>query len=433
MSSGPVAGARQEAAQPATWSLGHNTGMPSSGMSESVSSVRTAVTSPQRVRDLNRSLLLELFWDAPADVGLTASELVDKTGLTRATVLAICDDLRDLNWVSEDRAPYVVPGRGRQARRFTFNRARRLVAASDVGVRSVTSVVADLKGIILGRAQHVFEDDGWEMDRTTHLMETFEEALATPGVARDQISEACIGIAAPVDLDGMPFPGNPYWDLVRIDLNRVLEYAPGWSLCVENDADLAAFAELHAAGADSASPSVTLLAAERLGAGIRVNGDILRGANGGAGELDYLARVDGAGSSLGITALARDLAHEAMAERGISSLWGCEEPSFAQINRAASTGDVLASTIVRKIEDHLAVAILTLSNLIAPAVVIIAGGAAELAVPIIPQVQSRLAETLSFPPTVKASTLGRDVVLHGATQRAIARVRSGAASTWERA
>lgn len=395
-------------------------------LDESAIGARVPATSTQMVRDLNSSLVLDLFWKAPEGAGLTATELVERTGLTRSTVLAIADELKEACWLLEDRAPSLVPGRGRQARRFTFNKERRLVVAADIGFRSITSVVADLTGKLLGRASRRFEGQEWTTDRTGEVLQTIDEALLAAGVSHDRVESACFGLAAALDRNGVPFAGNPYWDAVRIDFDRVSTFAPGWAITVENDADLAAVAEMQGAGKRATSSSVTLLAGEWLGAGIVVNGELFRGANGGAGEMGYLERVVGIGSSLGPSAVARNLALEGIAAGRPSRLQGDSRLSLDAIMAAAESDDVLAAEVLGRLQEHLALTISTLSSFLDPGIVIIAGGNAELLAQLLSGVRVRLTELIPYPPDVVSSTLGRDVVLLGAVRSAIAVVRGAA-------
>ena len=381
------------------------------------------MTSSQQVRDQNIAVILDLFWDGPVDAGVTASELVEATGLTRATVLAVCDDLRDLDWLIEDQAPKPVAGRGRRARRFTFNRTRHLVVASDVGVRSVTSVVADLKGTILSRVRHSLEGQEWETDRTDHLIQTFQEALREADVPIERIEGVCIGVAAPVDRNGKPFPGSIIWDMMRVDLRAIHTYAPSWKIDIQNDADLAALAELRAIGPGAPNDFATLLASERFGAGLVINGKVIRGANGGAGEMDYLRRIKGVESAEGVAAIARDLARDAIAAGRHTELEHENPPGLGSVLVAAKAGDQVATTIVEQVVERLAIVISTLSNLVDPTVVIIAGGVAETMISLAPRIQSRLSEFVPHPPEVQTSKLGRDVVLLGAVWSATATIR----------
>lgn len=387
---------------------------------------RTPVTSTQAVRDLNSSLVLDHFWQAPADAGLIATDLVAGTGLTRSTVLAIADELREAGWLHEDRAPSLVPGRGRQARRFTFNKQRCLVVACDIGYRSATCVVADLKGELLGRASRRFDGREAAVDRTGEVLEAVVEALQSAQVAPERVQAACFGLAAPIDRHGEPYPGNPFWDAVRLDFQRLRDFAPGWIWAVENDADLAAMAEISQPGRQGLDSSVTLLAGEWLGAGIVINGEVFRGANGGAGEMAFLERVSGVGSSLGPSAVARTALGEALVAGQNSVLEGQRRPSLAAIADAAASGDRAAREAIARTEEQLALAISTLSGFLDPGTVIIAGGNAGVLAPLLERIQDRLAQLVAFPPALQASLLGRDVVLLGAVQRALAAVRAAA-------
>ena len=68
---------------------------------------------------------------------------------------------------------------------------------------------------------------------------------------------------------------------------------------VENDAYLAAVAEGAIGRRRGCDDFVVLLAGERLGAGVVVDGRILRGAHGGVAEMVAFDRVSGVGGRLG--------------------------------------------------------------------------------------------------------------------------------------
>ncbi|MFT3943344.1 MAG: ROK family transcriptional regulator [Ancrocorticia sp.] len=402
------------------------------------------LTSQRQMRDLNSSVVLTLLWDAPTDTGLTASEIVEKTNLTRATVLSICGELKEQNWVTEDRAPSEVRGRGRQARRFTFNRRRHLIAAADIGFRSTTSVIADLKGTVLGRGQRVTVPESLKENRTDLLISTLDEALHDAYATPEQIDAACIGVAVPVTHDGTPYPSeptNPFWENMRIDQQRLRSSYPTWHTYIENDANLAALAEGRTRSNLNSNTMVTLLAGQRLGAGIIINGELFRGVNGGAGEMGYLENFTSINTelsppigSLGIIGSVHKLLWEARQKKKDTTLWeiGTNETNWPDLDDvwfAAQKGDNLAKDIVKRVSDHLTAAILTLSNFIDPGLVVIAGGAAEQAIPLLPDIRTKLAKHSPFPSTVEISILGRDVVLTGAIHNAIQQVRLNASES----
>lgn len=388
------------------------------------------MTSPQQVRDRNAAIVLDQIWDAPIDTGLTATDLIASTGLTRATVLAICDMLVAKGLVTEDRAPRAVVGRGRQARRFTLDRSRRMVVGGEIRMGSVRSVVADLKGAVRGESHLTFgEDEQWDVDYTEAFIETQRHALESARVTRDDIEAACLAVAAPVSRDGVPDFLDDYWRATRPDLARIRAWAPCWELELENDANLAALAELRTVRESELTSAVTLLLGEHLGAGIVVDGQLLRGARGGAGELGYLERVEGVGNANGPGTNVRHMVSKALATGRDSVLHRAgpaEGPTLRDVVSAAESGDALAREIAEAVARSMAITISTLAFVVAPAVVVIAGRDAQPFHPLLQRVRDELVDLVPFPPDLVTSRVGEDVVLVGAVLSAIAKVRSGA-------
>ncbi|MFS2032344.1 ROK family protein, partial [Curtobacterium sp. CT11-45] len=87
-------------------------------------------------------------------------------------------------------------------------------------------------------------------------------------------------------------PGDGgFWDRMNPGF---ADAVPGHRVVVENDANLAALAERPSSGDASFA---ALLSGERFGSGLVVDGVLLRGAHGGAGEMRVLDLVEGVGSS----------------------------------------------------------------------------------------------------------------------------------------
>lgn len=372
------------------------------------------------MRERNLHALLDVFWDN-AGQSLTASQLMEASGLTRASVLDICRDLEERRWIIEGPgASAATPGR--QARQFAFNHTRTLVVGAEVRYVSVAAVVADLAGNVLGRARRDFPQGfPWE-SRSDHLGTTIAAALAEGGVSAAEIEAACVGVAAPLDEVGVPPQKNPLWDAVRPYAKSFLADQSDWRILVENDANLAAWAERSSGEVEADSTFVTLLADEFMGAGIIFEGRLQRGAHGTAGEVSFLRNVRGVNSSGGVGEVVGEYVDE-LARTG-------RRPSSAEtvtpeaVLRAAMDGDRAAFRAVKKIGERLAKAIATIADLLNPEVVVIAGRFASLAGQVVDQINWELPDLSHSPPTVIASTLGDDVVLRGALEMAIHDVRT---------
>jgi len=376
------------------------------------------------MRQANRAALLDIVWST--DDPVTATDLMTASGLTRATVLDVCRDLQRRGWLREVAgAVSLTPGR--QALRFGFNLARTHILGADIGRRSLTVAVADLSGRIIGRDTRRFADSD-DRSRSAHFEEVVQGAIAQAGLDAEQISVACIGIAAPVTPDGSPPARSWFWDSVALDGVAVTRLHPGWRVHVENDANLAALAEVGSDDVEEGSTFLTLLSGERLGGGLVLGGQLHRGAHGTAGEMDYLERVVGVDGSHGIALLARILAAEGLREGRPSTLRATaggdtQEPRAVEVLRAAEAGDPLAVEVVERIAEKLSITISTIGSLIDPATVVIAGGIAEFSAPVVDAVRRRMARLGPTSPRVVISTLGRDVVLRGALRLAADEVR----------
>ena len=115
-----------------------------------------SAATPRLLRRVNAQAVLAFI--RSTDVA-TGTELMARTGLTRASVIAVCEDLIRRGWIREldtprgDPAP--APGsarKGRPARRFELNHAAGYVLGIDIGAATTTAAVADLRGTVVGRS-----------------------------------------------------------------------------------------------------------------------------------------------------------------------------------------------------------------------------------------------------------------------------------------
>ena len=100
-----------------------------------------AAATPQLLRRVNAQAVLRHI--RGADVA-TGTELMALTGLTRASVIAVCEDLIGRGWIVEQDQPAdpASPRKGRPARRFAFNREAGFVLGLDIGAATTTAADA---------------------------------------------------------------------------------------------------------------------------------------------------------------------------------------------------------------------------------------------------------------------------------------------------
>lgn len=354
----------------------------------------------------------------------TATEAIDSTGLTRSTILGTCEELVRLGWLRElDDARAAGEYRmGRPARRYELDTTAGVVVGVDAGQHRVTAFVADLRGAVLGRASGTLGESGLDVPvRLRVLAETVAEALADAAVDPGHVLVTVVGIPAPVDAGGASPGDGGFWDRMNPGFAGTV---PNGRVVVENDANLAALAERPSSGEASFA---ALLSGERFGAGLVVDGVLLRGAHGGAGEMRVLELVEGVGSSDGIGATARTLVAQAVAAGLVrpDSPLAAEGIDAATVFRAARDGDAQATAIVDRLGDRLGRVCVLLASLLDIDRVVVAGAIAEPAAAVIDRARALLDDGHFDPvPEIVASSLGAEVVVIGAVAHAVDAVRA---------
>ncbi|WP_163505994.1 ROK family transcriptional regulator [Fodinicola acaciae] len=373
---------------------------------------------PQLIRQVNaRRVLGALAGGAP----LTSTELVDATGLTRATVHAVCQDLIEQGWVLELENQR--SSKGRPSRRFQFNERAGYVLGIDVGAAKTTVLLADLHGDTVARSGLPFSDLLMPSDeRVDTIDRAVRQAMDTAGVGAKQILAVTAGVPAPVDRAGKVTTTDRFWGIFDIGLSGALTRRYGWSVQLENDANLAALGERWRGVARGVDDLIVLIAGERVGAGCVESGRLLHGRQGGVGEMAYLKQVRGVGSAEGIAALARQWGAEAIADSPLLTAYADADPSAVtseMVFAAAANGDTAARAVLARIASRMARIVASLGDLLNPELVVLAGAVADSVGALLADIEAQLPTYTYTPPRLAASMLGDIVVATGAVRHAL--------------
>ncbi|MFC7375119.1 ROK family protein [Brachybacterium sp. GCM10030268] len=391
------------------------------GITVGVKAVNGAGASSSLVRRLNTEALLRHAFEAE---DFTAAEAMEATGLTRATVLGLCDELIGSGWLEEleDSRAAGLTRRGRPARRHRLRPDAGIVVGVDAGRRSFRAVASDLRGRTLASGQRVLEPSGVGRDERAEIARGLvqDTVAATATTAPTLIT--VVGVPAPVDESGVSPQGDgAFWDVMNAGFPEHLDGL----VTVENDANLAARAE-YAGG--PCEHMATLLMGERFGAGLIVDGHLLRGAAGAAGEMRFLGGVleDSTGAD-GVAALARRWTLDALdsgADSPVLAAIPADELSAVDVFSAARDGDLVARAVLERIADRIARIAAILVSLLGVEKVVVAGAISEAIGPVLERARALLPEIATAPfPEIVSSELGRDVVVRGAVEHALTRLR----------
>ncbi|POH63682.1 MULTISPECIES: ROK family transcriptional regulator [Cryobacterium] len=374
--------------------------------------------------------MLDFAWAAGAFVSTDAMEA---TGLTRSTAIAALDELINFGLLRELPNSRAVGqySKGRPARRFELRPEAAVVIGMDAGRSHLTTTVADLRGVPL--AQETTEltaaNEGTH-ERRAAVVAAIDSALIAAGRSRTEVLAACVGVPSPVDSHGRsPEQREGFWRRMNPDLRELLEeWVP--IVRVENDASLAAVAEGATGAAVGLENFVVLLAGDRLGAGVVVDGHLLRGAHGGVGEMKAFDFVFGVESAAGIGLKLTDWVVQAATSGHIPPGHPLTDiPTEQLTGRAvldlARQGDPWSRGLVERAGALLARVTAVFGSLYDPERVIVSGAVADGLAEVIEVARARLPTELDLPaPDLRQSLLGASAVATGAVSAALEAART---------
>jgi glucokinase len=223
-----------------------------------------------------------------------------------------------------------------------------------------------------------------------------EAIVEVAGKLRDQAGSevGAIGLGAPglVDRSGTLRMGPNLPGVVDLELTRVLAGRLSMPVVVDNDATAAAWGEHEWGAAKGRNHSMTISLGTGIGAGFTVKGEVLRGANGFAGEPGHMI-VNPNGplcpcgqrgcweryaSGSGLGRLAREAAHAGVADALVERAGGePEDVRGEHVTAAARDGDPAAREVLGRFAWWVALGLANLVNILDSEVIVIAGGLAE--------------------------------------------------------
>jgi glucokinase len=311
-----------------------------------------------------------------------------------------------------------------------------LTIGVDVGGTKVAGGVVDEQGNVLAsnRRDTPAEDHAGTRD-------TIVEVAAELAAQYPAATAIGIGAAAWIDAAGSTvlFAPNLAWR--DEPLRDYVAKAVGLPTVLENDANVAAWAEFRfGAGRDADDSMVMITVGTGIGGGIVLNGALWRGANGIAGEMGHMQSVNGGhpcgcgrlgcleqyASGNALVRFARAGARqEPDRARLLLELAGGDplEITGRQITEAAQNGDGVARDAFAQIGYWLGVAMADLAQTFDPQILVIGGGVIDagdlLMGPTETTYRDQLAQRGRFPVAqVKAAETGNTAGVVGAADLA---------------
>ena len=313
----------------------------------------------------------------------------------------------------------------------------RLVLGADVGGTHLRFGLFDADGWQLlwqGKRGWRGADDSPE-SLAAALLASMREAEAATGHALAELPVG-MGLAAQLSPDGRTVVNGPnlgWRDVAFADRLEAALGRPVGSIAVCNDLSAIVMGELAAGAAVGVRSLVALYAGTGVGGAAVVEGRLVRGTGGTAGEVGHMKLAGGqAPCGCGEVGCVESVAGGASLGRRLQGLrfatdLAGELPGDpARLERAALAGDAEAEGIVAEVVDALAFAASGLCTFLNPEVLLVGGGLLERAPVLASRFEARtLALTLAVARArleIRRGSLGDEAGLLGAAHQALQRL-----------
>lgn len=342
---------------------------------------------------------------------LTRSDLARLTGLAVPTVHRLLAALLDSGLVVEDHASRSTGGLGRPASLYRFNRSVASVAGIDVGNETTRVAVASANGTIIGSAS--LPTPQVAANLAGGIVGMLSSVTARLPKSTGPVVGVGVGISAAVDPASgrvVRAPIHHAWD--GLPLQAMLEDRLSCPVVSEQDDHLSALAELSDRGTVPGASSLVVVNYGRgIGAGVVVDGALIKGAHGRAGRIAHwpmtARRSGGGGDTIGEHLLPDALSAAYQASGGTRRV-----TDGLKLCQAARAGDPVARDLVEFAARGIADVFLRLAVTFDPENMVMGGGFAGSFDLFGPQIKLALA-ALPDPPVVTPSVTGGEAVLIG--------------------
>ncbi|WP_369227286.1 ROK family protein [Streptomyces sp. R39] len=384
---------------------------------------------PDTQQGMRRRNLARVMHAVSAEGSLSRAAVASRIGLTRAAVSTLVDEL--IRWgLLEELGPERPSRVGRPGSALAVSGQGPAGVGAEVGVDHLAVCVVDLRGEVRARAVRHGTNRG--RDPRPVLAElTGLVGRVVADAERDGLWPAGLAVAVPglVARDGHTVVHAPNLDWHDTDLGALLP--PGLPLTVDNEANFGALAELWLG--DATPRDFLHVSAEiGIGAAVVVDGQLLRGKRGFAGELGHVpVRPDGPRCACG----GRGCLEQYAGEEAVLRAAGLESRDDAAglLAQRAGADDEDVRRALRDAGTALGIALTGAVNLLDPESVVLGGALAGFAPWLLPALEAELADRTTGPACpVSVSRLGPEGPLLGAAHSVIRAVLDDPATVAER-
>lgn len=386
------------------------------------------------VRERNLAIVLNYLWEAGQPI--SRADLTTTSGLNKSTVGSLLAQLESWGLVKERGTSNQRPGRPGILIDINENAGR--IISAEIGVGSITVVVADMKAKVLWRRNVETTEAGESLtglsqahvlERAEHLL---QEAIAEATTCDCHLFGIGLGVPGLVNhsTGTLLFAPNLGWR--NVPLRDMWHHRFGVPVIVENEANAAALGEHMLGVARQLDSFVYLSAGVGLGGGLVIDGKLYGGTGGYAGEVGHTT-LDPEGPQcncgnrgcwemlVGPRAILQRVRQAAIEGRAADLLAQCggnvDAIQMEHVLRAAAQGQPAVVIALAEVGRYLGIGIANLINALNPKMVVLGGVLSAVSPYILPRAQyeldQRALETAREGTEIKISAFKLDACVMG--------------------
>lgn len=268
------------------------------------------------------------------------------------------------------------------------------IAGIDIGGTSIKLAFLTSEGDIVDKWEIRTNKNDQGRQVIPEIAASIHSKLAELNLSIDKLSGAGVGAPGPVDVNrGLLFEAvNVGWG-DQFPLRDLMQSALQVPVAIDNDANCAALGEMWRGAGKGAQNLICITLGTGVGGGVIVDGDIVHGSKGAAGEIGHITSVTEGGflcncgkrgcletvaSATGLVTTAEEQAASFIGESSLKENYEATGIMSAKdIFEYASLGDQLALDSIEHLANHLGLALANCSVVIDPEKIVIGGGVSK--------------------------------------------------------
>jgi predicted NBD/HSP70 family sugar kinase len=355
---------------------GEPSGLPTAA--NSAVSLRTvdspSASGPGGFLGLKTSASVDIFTRILTHGPLTRTEITRQTGLSQAAVTKAVAPLVTRGIVTE-HTTMVPNGQGRPATPIDVDTSAMLSIGVKVNVGGIFAVVTTMRGKIVHRLDLTIPDTAVETV-VDGVVAAVHELLDRTGAASVRVAGVGVTVSGDVDSWHGLVRHSPLLGWRDVALGSLLESRIGLTVFIENDVRALTIAEQWFGIGVGASSFAIVTIGAGIGSGLFLNGRVVEGAFGVAGEIGHLPLADlTVRCTCGRYGCVEAVASSDAIVANIRRSTGLQTLGIKEALALAHSGEVSAVAAFNQAGTAIGMAVASLVNLVGPSAVLVLGEA----------------------------------------------------------